>query len=52
MINNRDLAGADGHCNDLRKPEGLSGRWQVWRRRSCRNPGTSTGRGPGAFLGR
>jgi len=27
MTNSRDLAGADGHCGDLRKPEGLSGRW-------------------------
>lgn len=23
MTNSRDLAGADGHCSDLRKPEGL-----------------------------
>ncbi len=35
----RDLAGADGHCGDLRKPEGLSGGWAGARRRSCRSPG-------------
>ena len=45
----RALAGSAGHCGDLRKPEGLSGRWQVWRRRSCRSPAADTGRGPCAF---
>ncbi len=35
----RGMAGADGHCGDLRKPEGLSGRWADARRRSCRSPG-------------
>ena len=35
----RGMAGADGHCGDLRKPEGLSGRWAGARRRSCRSPG-------------
>ena len=35
----RGMAGADRHCGDLRKPEGLSGRWAGARRRSCRSPG-------------
>lgn len=50
--NSRDLAGAAGHCSDPRKPEGLSGRWQVrgGEAAAALTPRQDAGRVP--FLGR
>ncbi|MEW6709418.1 MAG: hypothetical protein AB1403_06280 [Candidatus Riflebacteria bacterium] len=51
MTSGRDMAGADGHCGDLRKPEGLPGGGQVRGGGAAAALASSTGRGACAIRG-